>query len=186
MHNVSGITGCGPLFKDIMLLLHKGKAEADFPEPIGLVRTAVCPQSGLNPTDFCPGVVREVFIAGTEPQGICPHHRREGEVARAAAAHKGAPTLAHFAISFPRDGDIFKVDPVLRKEHQRIKLRAAIPSRDGIAKVEWWINGDKVGETGSPFSFFWNLRPGSYTIKATAVRDGAPLESPPVKILVLT
>jgi len=186
MHNVSGITGCGPLFKDIMLLLHKGEAELSFPEPKGIVRSAVCPLSGLNPTESCPGVVSEVFVTGTEPQGLCTYHQRKPDAVLTAAERKRESAPSRFEITFPRTGDIFKLDPVLRREHQRIKLRAALPWTEGIGKIEWWINGDKVGEAGSPYSFFWNLRPGSYTIKATVVRDGSPVESPPVKIVVLT
>jgi penicillin-binding protein 1C len=186
MHNVSGITGCGPLFKDIMLLLHKGEAGTEFPEPKGMITSVVCPQSGLSPTESCPGVVKEIFIEGTEPRELCTHHRKRPDAVITADDRKGEWAPSHFEISFPRNGDIFKLDPVLRKEHQRIKLRAVVPWTKGIAKIEWWVNGDKVGEAGSPFSLFWNLRPGSYTIKATAVRDGSPLESPPVKIVVLT
>jgi penicillin-binding protein 1C len=186
MHNVSGISGCGPLFRDIMLLLHKSEAGTEFPEPKGIATSLVCPLSGLRPTESCPGAVKELFIEGTEPRDLCPHHRKASADIRTAASRKGESAPARFEISFPRDGDIFKLDPVLRKEHQRIKLRAVVPWTEGIAKIEWWVNGDKVGEAGSPFSLFWNLRPGSYTIRATAVRDGSPVKSPPVKIVILT
>ena len=186
MHNVSGITGCGPLFKDIMLLLHKGEAGTDFTEPKGIVTSAVCPRSGLRPNEFCPGVVKEVFIEGTEPREECTHHQKNPAVLLVAEKRNGEPAPARFAITFPRDGDIFKLDPVLRKEHQRIKLRAVFPVTKYPARIKWWVNGDKVGETGPPFSIFWNLRPGSFTIKATAVSDGPPVESRPVKVVVLT
>jgi penicillin-binding protein 1C len=186
MHNVSGISGCGPLFKDIMLLLHKGQAGTGFAEPKGIVTSAVCPLSGLKPNEFCPGVVNEVFIEGTEPREVCTHHQKNPAVIVTAEERNGEPVPSRFAITFPRDGDIFKLDPVLRKEHQRIKLRAVLPATKEPARIEWWINGDKVGEAGPPFSIFWNLRPGSFTIKATAVSDGRPFDSQPVKVVVLT
>jgi penicillin-binding protein 1C len=186
MPNVSGVSGCGPLFRAIMLLLHKGTRAADFPEPEGVVRSLVCPRSGLRPNAFCPGAVEEVFIEGTEPREPCSLHRKEPGTSLAAADANRGPRPWRFEISFPRDGDVFKLDPVLRPEHQRLKLRVAVPPADGVVGVEWWVNGEKVGDCGPPHSIFWNLRPGSYTIRATAVRDGLPLESPPVKIVVLT
>jgi penicillin-binding protein 1C len=186
MHNVSGISGSGPLFKDIMVLLNKGEAETGFPEPKGIVTSLVCPRSGLRPTAACPGAVREIFVEGTEPLETCDCHR-EGKAAVQAANRTGGLSFpSRLEVAFPRSGDTFKIDPVLRSEYQRIKLRAAVPAGEGIAKVQWWVNGDKIGEAGFPFSIFWNLRPGSFTIKATAVQEGRVLQSPPVKVVVLT
>ena len=186
MHNVSGISGSGPLFKDIMVLLNKGEARTWFVEPEGIVTAKVCPRSGLKPTEACPGVVNEVFVDGTVPLQMCTYHRERSYTNLVAKEKDELPTSARFEVTFPRSGDTFKIDPVLRMEHQRIRLRAAVPATEGIIKVEWWINGDKIGEAPFPFSFFWNLRPGSFTIKATAVRSGRVLESPPVKVVVLT
>ncbi len=92
------------------------------------------------------------------------------------------------AITFPRDGDVFKIDPVLRLEHQRIKLRASVsPEATGEADVvEWYINGQKIGQSSSPYSIFWNLKPGSYTIKAKLIVGTKASESRPVRIFVLT
>ena len=186
MHNVSGISGSGPLFRDIMVLLNKDGAGSGFAAPEGIVAARVCPQSGLRPTAACPGTVEEIFSSGTEPQKACAYHREGSAGVHAANEGVALPAPpARFAVAFPRSGDTFKIDPVLRKEHQRIKLRAAVPESAGIAKVEWWVNGDKIGEAGSPFSIFWNLRPGSFTIRATAVREGHVMESPPVKVIVL-
>ena len=186
MHNVSGISGSGPLFKDIMLLLDKGEAGSGFAEPKGVVTSVVCPLTGMRPTESCPGVVSEVFVEGTEPREMCTRHQKKSETVLIACKRGDLPALSRLEIMFPRNGDVFKLDPVLRREHQRIKLRAAVPGTEDIAKIEWWINGERVGEAKSPFSLFWNLRPGSYTIKVTADRGGSQLESPPVKVVVLT
>ena len=186
MHNVSGISGSGPLFRDIMLLLDKGETGSGFAEPKGVVTSVVCPLTGMRPTESCPGVVSEVFVEGTEPREMCTRHQKKSETVLIACKRGDLPALSRLEIMFPRNGDVFKLDPVLRREHQRIKLRAAVPGTEDIAKIEWWINGERVGEAKSPFSLFWNLRPGSYTIKVTADRGGSQLESPPVKVVVLT
>jgi penicillin-binding protein 1C len=186
MHNVSGISGCGPLFKDVMLLLQSKTEVREFSRPHGITVVPVCPFSGELPTADCPGTVDEVFIDGTEPRQSCSYHRRPAETLRAGDIMRSAKESSAFKILFPQGGDVFKIDPVLRQDHQRIKLRIDSTSVQGAGKVEWWINGDRVGEVEAPFNFFWNLRPGSYTIKAVAVRDGLRLESRPVKITVLT
>jgi penicillin-binding protein 1C len=186
MHNVSGITGSGPLFRDIMLFLHENEAGREFAKPDGLSTAMVCPFSGKIPTAFCPGAIEELFIEGTEPRQVCPYHRAIAEFPPGSAGMESGRDFSSLRISFPRSGDVFKIDPILRKAHQRIKLKVDVSQKPGINKVEWWINGDRAGESGSPFTFFWNLRPGSYTIKAVAVGAGSRLESRPVKITVLT
>ena len=184
MHNVSGITGAGPLFRDIMLLLNRGQTVNGFAEPDGISRVSVCPQSGMVPGEACPGAVREVFLRGTEPEAICSLHR--GLKSGPAAPSLPAGRKSSFRVSFPLDGDIFRLDPVLRPEHQRILLKAAVPEGVDPETIEWWINGRKAGKTAHPYSMFWILRPGSFTITAAAVRDGKRIQSAPVRIVVLT
>ena len=185
MHNVSGVTGAGPLFRDIMLHREAGKPKADFPEPPGIVRTIICPLSGLRPSAACPSTIEEVFIAGTEPQEECPLSHRKGVEAstvRASFSRLRTP----LEIDSPRDGDVFKLDPVLRAEFQTLRLRASLAEEFGGTRVEWWVNDRKVGACGAPYSLPWNLRPGSYIIRARAVLESGPIESRPVKIRVLS
>jgi membrane carboxypeptidase/penicillin-binding protein PbpC len=40
---------------------------SDWPQPAGITRIDVCDPSGLLPTQACPGVVREIFMTGSEP-----------------------------------------------------------------------------------------------------------------------
>ena len=51
--------------------------------------------------------------------------------------------------------------------------------------VEWWVDGSRIGEDGPPFTRVWNLKPGSYTMRARARLNGALVESRPVRITVL-
>jgi len=103
-----------------------------------------------------------------------------------AASTPGAVPNSRFTVSFPVEGDVFRLDPVLRPEHQRILLKAAVPEGESPERIEWWVNGRKAGEAVYPYSMFWNLRPGSFTIMAAAVREGKRTESAPVRIVVLT
>jgi penicillin-binding protein 1C len=186
MENVSGITGAGPLFRDIVLLLASGRRDA-FVEPPGLVHAAICPVSGLRPSARCPSTMDEIFLAGTEPAGICglPHVKTRTPAPSAALG----PTLpkSDVSIVFPQDGDIFKLDPVLRPEFQTVTLQVRLADGVSVDTVEWWINGRNAGAGGPPFRLAWKLVPGSYTIRARGLTAaGRAVDSPPVKVLVLS
>ncbi len=73
MRNVSGVSGAGPLFRDIMLLLDKRekKTSSNFTMPEGLIEVYVCPHSGMLAGSSCPARIREMFIKGTEPKKVC-------------------------------------------------------------------------------------------------------------------
>jgi penicillin-binding protein 1C len=75
MQGVSGISGAAPIWHDFMEEALKGRPIARFPEPPGLVRVEVCPDSGELPSRWCPARRTELFIAGTEPTNSCTWHR---------------------------------------------------------------------------------------------------------------
>jgi penicillin-binding protein 1C len=142
MHNISGVTGCGPLFKDIMLLLESGNPAVKFNENRKLTKARICPLSGKLATEHCPGAIEDVFIPGTEPREYCPIHTADKVFQKKTACDPD-----EFRIAFPQDRDVFKIDPVLRPEFQRIKLKPSVPSEIGIDHVEWRANGRKIGES---------------------------------------
>lgn len=73
MRNVSGVSGAGPLFRDIMLLLQERERtpNSNFTMPEGLIEVYVCPHSGMLAGSSCPARIKEIFIKGTEPKKIC-------------------------------------------------------------------------------------------------------------------
>jgi len=189
MHDVSGITGCGPLFRDIMLLLNAKDPPPQFAEPKGLLRRSICPLSGRLARASCPGRMDEIFISGTEPREVCWASHVAGvgpglmTASVAGASSRRDPVLR---IIFPQDGGIFKIDPVLRKEYQTIGLKADPSGVDGPGTIEWWINGRMAGTSAPPSGFSWKLAPGSYTIKAVSGTGVRRIESRPVRIIVMT
>jgi len=179
MHNISGVTGCGPLFKDIMLLLENKKSEVKFAKAEEVIKAKICPLSGNLATEHCPGAIEDIFIEGTEPKEYCHVHT-------ARKKPEDAPTfrMKEFTIIFPKDRDVFKMDPILRQEFQKVKLRASIPRDMEVDRVEWRVNDHKIGDSSYPFSLYWNLRPGIYTIKAIAIKAKQRLKSSSVEIKV--
>jgi len=89
MVDVSGITGAGPLLRDIAETAHdRARGEARRPE--GLEKVRVCPLSGLLPGERCPGARVEWFVKGTAPTTRCDWHR-EVEVDANGALATGCP-----------------------------------------------------------------------------------------------
>ncbi len=165
MFNISGVTGCGPLFKDIMLLLENKNWEAKFPRAENLIIVKICPLSGNLATEYCPGAMEDIFIEGTEPREFCPVHTGTENPAIFPPESE-----EDFEIAFPQNNDVFKMDPILRRAFQRIKLKTNLPDERAIDSVEWWVDNTKIGEASYPFSLFWNLDPGLHSIKAVAFK----------------
>jgi penicillin-binding protein 1C len=75
MRGVSGITGAGQIFSDIMMLLHRNNPPGDFSVPVGLQKLEVCPRSGMLPTHACGKSIIEWFQKGKEPVQRCSVHQ---------------------------------------------------------------------------------------------------------------
>ncbi|MGD0782785.1 MAG: penicillin-binding protein 1C [Candidatus Aminicenantales bacterium] len=187
MRNVSGITGAGPIFRDVIQLAASRLPQEDFIEPKTIVHERICPVSGLKPGPHCAGVIDEIFAPGTAPAETCRLAHGPGERIRpgGSPASPAAPP-GGVALITPQDGDVFKIDPVLRGAFQSIRLRAALGAGADADRVEWWIDGQKVGEDGPPFSRAWNLKPGSFRIQVRVRLKGSIVESHPVRITVLS
>jgi penicillin-binding protein 1A len=64
-----------PIWIDFMTGALKAIPDRPFPEPHGIVKREICPESGQLATSHCPESRTEVFISGTEPLRFCPTHR---------------------------------------------------------------------------------------------------------------
>ena len=75
MKRVPGSYGAAYVWNDVMVAAHEGLPVVSFTRPPGITERQVCSISGLLPTEHCPNVVTEKFIAGTEPLMTCNVHR---------------------------------------------------------------------------------------------------------------
>jgi len=75
MHQVSGVTGAGPIWHDFVEEVLKDAPGQPFPRPEGLVETEVCEPTGLLPGPWCLQPRREMFIAGSEPTTTETYYR---------------------------------------------------------------------------------------------------------------
>lgn len=278
MNNVSGITGCGPLFRDIMLLLEERGSGGDFNEPPGLVKVSICPLSGRRPNPSCPGKIEEIFLQGTEPppEKTCDFHqlvrvdketgqpvdeawpadkvvekiqvvypplyhqwairarkislnsfnlssvraeaRRLHQTTTADKPEDGSlhssnrgenqlndlipasssPGESHrqylekmvsrtqpIKIIFPDEGDIFKIDPVLRPEFQTIPLQVMVTAGLKIKLLKWYVDDRPYAQINYPSEIRWSLKPGRHTFQVVAQTDKNKIKSDPVTIEVV-
>lgn len=67
MQGVHALNGATPIWQAVIRYATRDLPQEDWSMPPGLSAVEVCDPSGLLPTKYCPSVVREVFVHGTEP-----------------------------------------------------------------------------------------------------------------------
>ncbi len=202
MLRISGVTGAGPIWHDVMEAALQGRPVQGFPRPEGLVDREVCALSGLRPGPNCPHRVTESFIVGTEPQATCDLHRRvDGRLvldlppeAQGWAREEGLPLLppaedaperaATLLLLRPDPGARYRLDPDLPRDAQRIPLVAEAGVELAHLRIE--VDGEAVVYFAAPpYHAHWTLVAGEHTFVAVG-RDlqGRELRSAPVTITV--
>ncbi len=76
MHDVTGLSGAGPVWHYFMRTVLAGQPDKPFAQPPGMVMVEVCALSGLLPTEDCPYRQREWFLAGTQPVEMDSFYQR--------------------------------------------------------------------------------------------------------------
>lgn len=76
MQGVSGITGAGPLFHQVMLSASRSREGVFESLEPSTERAEICALSGALAKDFCPHRLDEVFATGTAPKARCKMHER--------------------------------------------------------------------------------------------------------------
>lgn len=187
MHHVSGITGAGPIFRDIVLMLHRNAPSTKPKRPPHIYTRRICTISGERASTSCPHTMDEMFYMDNEPTDQCRYHTHGVPLAliSASPSTKGEKTLnEYFFISYPDSADIFKIDPILRKEFQQVQFQ--IESSHRLNEVTWFVNDSCIGSTLTPFTITWQLVPGTHVITARGkTLDDRYITSPRVPILVL-
>ena len=146
MHDVTGVTGAGPVWRDVMDYAMQGVPPAPAHAPDGVVRVAAR-FGGLEPDRD------EWFIAGTQVERV---------VRVAAAAGR-----AH--LESPADGAIFALDPDIPASRQRIVLRAS-----GAGEGDRFVLPDgRAVEADEPY--LWDPARGRQSITLVA-GDGRVLD----------
>jgi penicillin-binding protein 1C len=189
MHNISGVEGAGPIYRDIMMMLNKKNEK--FVQPNGVVRVEICPESGLLKSSNCPNSMYELYLSNFQPKDVCNIHK-QGKVAfpqefynwtkenNIVTKENNSP-IQEPKITYPSSGDVFAIDPNIKKEYQKIKLKAIVP--EDSDKVEWYVDGKKFAITTSiPHSVWWELEVGKHSFKVISNLKNKRIESNEVTI----
>ncbi len=76
MIRTSGVTGAGPLFRQVMMAAMRGRNPAAPSSDARLVSAAVCERSGQRPGPHCTHTVTEKFASGNQAGRECDLHRQ--------------------------------------------------------------------------------------------------------------
>lgn len=190
MHGVSGVSGAGPLFRDIMLALHREQRPRSFARPDGIEERGICPLSGDLAGPGCPNKMSEVFLSGRDPKAQCRFHDSRGrrvypplyrDWASKSDVDEGVKIGSGGAcyIAFPKEGEVFRIDPGLRRESQEITFKAVVPG--AAREVEWTLDGQRLSGEIAPR---WRLAPGEHVL-ALRAKVGERERTHRVRFLVL-
>ena len=184
MLKVSGVSGAGPIFANIMSMLYNRKEYPEkFPQPQGLARITICPLSGKKPSKYCPTSIEELIperdlIASPE---ICDMHVKGEEVVSTVVPAKyqdwanqmGLKTQTRqpgeeqlFQIINPKDGAVYYRLSNLKPEYQSVRFQLNCP--DGDQKVNWFLNGILIKTTSNNNTFLWTVHPGQFGLRAVS------------------
>ncbi|MGB9721048.1 MAG: penicillin-binding protein 1C [bacterium] len=163
MNGVSGISGAGPLFRDIMIELHRNEYPKGFEKPKCVITLKVCAKTGLLPKKECP-LIQELFIPGTEPKDTCYLCGNRGEEFFGYRTNQELSNNT-LAIIHPKDGDIFKLDPQIPYSNQAISIRVSADTN--IEKIILKLNGRLLCDKNEREIFYlWRPKPGKYELEA--------------------
>ncbi len=189
MHDVSGVDGAAPIWRDVLEAAVEGLPAGPFERPAGLVRVTVCAPTGLLPGDHCPSPVGEWFVQGTEPARAERYYvlDRSGQLAvdppvearawavdaglRVATGPAGADAIEPAVhIVQPGAGSVLFRSPEL--QHQELLLRASVPRN--TEHVQFRVDGAPIGEIDGDLALMvWRLEPGVHTLEVVAsLTDG--------------
>ena len=167
MGRVSGISGAGPLWRQVMRLAAAYYPPGPFTRPEGLVEIPVCADSGLRAGPDCLNQKLEIFIKGHEPEKPDPDQQ-------VLTADRSRPAPTRPVIANPRPGERYLFDPGIENGFQNLALEA-----DGLAGADlvvWKVNGREVGrrrvQAGRAPALYWPLSRGEATIELAAMAGG--------------
>jgi len=86
-------------------------------------------------------------------------------------------------IVHPNNGDVYVIDPILRREYQTIQLSAV--ANPGIRSLSWYVDDEFYQSTDSPFQASWQIAPGRHRLYAEGWHNGCIVRSQEITIHVV-
>ncbi|MEP7330180.1 MAG: penicillin-binding protein 1C, partial [Betaproteobacteria bacterium] len=146
MHDVSGVTGAAPIWRDVVHFLHRAERSTRPLPPAGVMAAVVT---------FAPTVESERsewFVRGTEMPQVRASTGRGDDLAEVTSR-----------IRYPAPDTIIALDPDIPAAHQRM----AFVSSPAAAGLQWKLDGELLAERGG--RALWAPTPGRH---ALVLEDG--------------
>lgn len=128
MYRVTGVTGAGPIWHDVMEEALRGIPANQFPVPDGLVEREICDASGLLATADCPRVRREIFIQGTAPT-------RKDDAYQSVLIDRATGNLWADGCQGPRMPRVFRIYPPDAQDWAKKKGLPQAPEVDCLGRA---------------------------------------------------
>lgn len=168
MEGVSGLTGAGPLWRALMLALHRHRPGELPAWPPEVTWRRVCPLGGEQAGPACPGALLEAFAPGALPAGPCRLHPASlGGRARPPAPGAAPLTLELVA---PLPESIYALDPDLPAGLQVLACRAR--ATGPVSRAIWSLDGRPLATDGDPLAARAPLAPGEHRLVLEAQGPG--------------
>lgn len=179
MHNISGVSGAGPIFHRVMALMHE-TTPATFPErPKGVQEVQIDARTGTLATADTPPDCRVTELATEADMAAMPqaqYDNRGRAVLNARYAEWFASAgLGHLytlapdtdtgrprAILIPSHGTTITLDPTLPNNGSLLELKSTLPA----GTTTWRCNSLRLRQRGN--TWYAELRPGTHTLHASA------------------
>jgi penicillin-binding protein 1C len=188
MLKVSGISGAGPIWANIMMALYDERRwPAPLSLPAGLVRVPICSLSGKKPTPRCPTIIEE-FIPqrdlatyqltdcdmhvqrGSESVTVVPARYRDWAEELGLEVEQNTSGAADiFEIANPNNGAAYHRMSTLARQYQSI--RVSLDGSVGNGRVRWLLNDQLIHITQGEHGFLWPIEPGDFTMTAICEDD---------------
>jgi len=99
------------------------------------------------------------------------------------AEHKNSKSM-HIQIVHPNHGDVYAIDPILRREYQTIQLSAIVPPE--ISQITWYVD-DEIWEESVeiPFEATWPIRVGTHRMYVEGWHAGEVVRSQEIRVHVI-
>lgn len=146
MQDVSGVSGAGPIWHDVVQYLHSRRLSIQPAAPPAINRLQISFQDDLEPSR------EEAFIGDTGMRTV--HLGRNANAS-------GPDGLVLPRILSPASGTRVALDPDIPLQHQRMLLQAAGLPQDAVHYV-WSLDGKELGRGER---VWWTPRPGQHLIR---------------------
>ena len=156
MRGVSGVTGAAPLWRAIMLHMHRNEPGGLLPWPPGVRRREVCLERSASGGCLAKG---EEYFA--------PDAKTGQLYAQAAPLASGPKILA------PLNGGVYAMDPDLPRELQFLPAKVRLAgAKHGQPRISWRLDGKALAGPDRSLESRLPLTPGEHRLEVCMHKDG--------------